>query len=60
MITRNNLAHWRGMTGDPAGAAADLEELLIEFHQVLGSDHSSIVITRKNLVYWRSQATAQK
>jgi hypothetical protein len=52
----NNLAHWRGQAGDPAGAAAALDELLTERLRILGPDHPDTVTTRHHLAYWRRQA----
>jgi hypothetical protein len=43
--TRNNLDFWRGEAGDPAGAAAALEELLAEQLRVLGPDHPDSLVT---------------
>ena len=56
LITRSNLAYWRGKAGDPAGAAAALEELLTDQLRVLGPDHPDTLITRSNLAYWRGKA----
>ncbi|WP_262850843.1 tetratricopeptide repeat protein [Sphaerisporangium corydalis] len=39
LATRNNLAHWRGRSGDAAGAAAAYEELLADRLRVQGPDH---------------------
>ena len=54
--TRNNLAHWRGHAGDPAGAAAAYEELLSDQLRVLGPDHPDTLDTRNSLAYWRAKA----
>ena len=56
LITRHNLARWRGAAGDPAGAVAAYEELLADYQRVLGPDHPNTLITRHNLVYWRGEA----
>jgi hypothetical protein len=39
LITRANLARWRGEAGDPAGAAIAFEALLTDYLRVLGPDH---------------------
>jgi hypothetical protein len=53
LITRSNLAHWRGQNGDPAGAVAALEELLADSVRVKGTDHPDVQITSANLAHWR-------
>ncbi|MFF9089879.1 tetratricopeptide repeat protein [Streptomyces sp. NPDC014991] len=55
LITRHNLAYWRGEAGDAAGAAAAFAELLEEMLRVLGPDHPSTLSTRHNLAYWRGR-----
>ena len=56
LATRGNLALWRGEAGDPAGAAAVLEELLADQLRVLGPDHPDTLLTRRNLAFWRGKA----
>jgi hypothetical protein len=56
LLTRTNLAHWRGLAGDSAGAAAALEELLADYLRVLGPDHPDTLITRDYLALFRAQA----
>ncbi|MFJ8570398.1 tetratricopeptide repeat protein, partial [Streptomyces sp. NPDC093514] len=53
LTTRNNLAYWRGMAGDAAGAAEAYAELLADMVRVLGPDHPNTLTTRNNLAYWR-------
>ncbi|MFD6297759.1 tetratricopeptide repeat protein, partial [Streptomyces sp. NPDC060235] len=55
LITRNNLAHWRGEAGDATGAATALEELLHDQLRILGPDHPDTLITRHNLADWRGE-----
>ncbi|MFE5515888.1 tetratricopeptide repeat protein [Streptomyces sp. NPDC056529] len=54
--TRNNLATWRGMAGDVAGAAAACADLLADRVRVLGPDHPGTLSTRNNLAVWRGRA----
>jgi NB-ARC domain/Domain of unknown function (DUF4062)/Tetratricopeptide repeat len=56
LITRHNLARWRGEAGDPTGAASALEHLLTDYLRVLGPDHPDTLSTRSNLAYWRGEA----
>ncbi|MCK9932528.1 tetratricopeptide repeat protein, partial [Frankia sp. Mgl5] len=56
LITRNNLAAWRGEAGDPVGAAAAFAHLLNDQLRVLGPDHPSTLTIRNNLTYWRGRA----
>jgi len=56
LITRNNLASWRGEAGDPAGAAAASEELLADQLRVQGPDHSDTLRVRSNLASSRGEA----
>ncbi|MEU4835243.1 tetratricopeptide repeat protein [Streptosporangium sp. NPDC023615] len=56
LITRNNLATWRGLAGDAAGAAAALDDLLTDRLRVLGPDHPDTLMTRNNLAHWRGAA----
>jgi hypothetical protein len=56
LATRHNLARWRGEAGDPAAAAAALEELLADMVRMLGPDHPHTLTTRNNLASWRGEA----
>ncbi|NUT48883.1 MAG: tetratricopeptide repeat protein [Saccharothrix sp.] len=56
LMTRHELAYWRGGSGDPAGAVAELEALLPDRLRVLGPDHPNTLITRHNLALWRGDA----
>jgi Tetratricopeptide repeat len=49
LATRHNLARWRGLAGDPAGAATATAELLTDQLRVLGPDDPNTLITRGNL-----------
>lgn len=55
LITRNNLAAWRGEAGDAAGAAKEFAKLLPLFEQVLGAEHPDTLNTLNALAYWRAQ-----
>lgn len=52
------LARWRGQCGDPAGAAAALEELLARTHRLFGPDHSGTLNVRHRHAYWSGKAGA--
>ncbi|WP_386162835.1 tetratricopeptide repeat protein [Streptosporangium vulgare] len=56
LITRNNLAHWRGLAGDATGAAAAFNDLLTDRLRVLGPDHPDTLTNRNNLAHWRGAA----
>jgi hypothetical protein len=56
LTIRNDLAYWRGVAGDPVGAAAAFEQLLTDRLRVLGADHPDTLDTRNNLAYWRGDA----
>jgi hypothetical protein len=56
LTIRNNLAHWRGQAGDPAGAISALEQLLTDYLRVLGPDHPDTLSVRNNLARWRGEA----
>ncbi|MET0236075.1 MAG: tetratricopeptide repeat protein, partial [Kibdelosporangium sp.] len=56
LTTRNNLAHWRGEAGDPAGAATATAELLTDRLRILGPDHPNTLASRNNLAHWQKQA----
>nr|WTA00196.1 hypothetical protein OH820_35175 [Streptomyces sp. NBC_00857] len=53
---RHNLARWRGVAGDAAGAAVEYEESLAHVVRLLGPDHPETLNVRNVLVYWRRQA----
>ena len=57
--TRNNLAYWQGVAGDPAGAVTTFEQLLAEQLRVLGPDHPNILTTHADLASWRRKACDQ-
>jgi Tetratricopeptide repeat len=56
LVTRHNLASWRGQAGDPAGAAAALEDLLADQLRILAPDDPDTLTIRHDLAYWRAQA----
>ena len=56
LITRSNLASWRGEAGDAAGAAAAFGELQPIMARVLGADHPDTLTTRNNLASCRGEA----
>jgi hypothetical protein len=41
LLTRNNLAYFRGEAGNAAGAAAAFEDVLTDYLRVLGLDRDS-------------------
>ncbi|MEU8004405.1 tetratricopeptide repeat protein [Catellatospora sp. NPDC049111] len=55
LVTRGNLAYWRGEAGDAAGAVAAYEQLLDDQLRVLGPDHPNTLATRNNLAGWRGR-----
>ncbi|GHD76244.1 hypothetical protein GCM10010336_53680 [Streptomyces goshikiensis] len=54
--TRQNLAQWMGVQGDPGGTAAGTAEVLEVYIRVLGAEHPDTLSTRDNLTYWRGVA----
>ena len=54
--TRHNIAYWRGLAGNAAGAVTAFEELLVDRLRVLGPDHPRTLNTRSNIAYWRGHA----
>ncbi|WAC92613.1 tetratricopeptide repeat protein [Mycobacterium sp. Aquia_213] len=56
LITRQNLARWRGEAGDVAGAVADYQMLLADEVRVLDGDDHALLITRGSLAFWRGEA----
>ena len=56
LTVRANLARWRGESGNPAGAAAELEQVLDDRLKVLGPDHPDTLSTRSHLAGWRGAA----
>ncbi|MFJ4536590.1 tetratricopeptide repeat protein [Streptomyces tibetensis] len=53
---RARLAYKTGTAGDPAGAAAIQEELLVACMRVLGPDHPDTLTTMGILAHWRDEA----
>ncbi|MGH3973866.1 MAG: tetratricopeptide repeat protein, partial [Pseudonocardiaceae bacterium] len=56
LTARQNLAWWWGEAGDPAGAAAALEQVLRDRQRMLGPDHPDTLLTRNNLARWQGEA----
>lgn len=42
-----------GEAGDPVGAVAGFEALLVDQQRVLGADHPDTLRTRNNVSHWR-------
>jgi len=59
LITRGNLARWRGVAGDPTGAVSGYEQLLTYQLRILGPDHPDTRSARGNLAHWRGEANNQ-
>nr|WTA71386.1 tetratricopeptide repeat protein [Micromonospora sp. NBC_00855] len=55
LTTRNEIASWRGQSGDPAGALAAFELLLPDYQRILGPDHPDTLTTYSNLAYLRDR-----
>uniref|UniRef100_UPI003F49117B tetratricopeptide repeat protein n=1 Tax=Streptomyces chartreusis TaxID=1969 RepID=UPI003F49117B len=53
---RYGLAWWRGMAGDPVGAACELEELLAEQRDLLAAFDPLRLATRHAFAYWKAEA----
>ncbi|MDX3534174.1 tetratricopeptide repeat protein [Streptomyces sp. MB09-01] len=53
---RERAAHWRGESGDPAGAAVAYAAVLADQIRVLGPGHERTITTRAELGYWRGRA----
>ncbi|MFE9482865.1 NB-ARC domain-containing protein [Streptomyces spororaveus] len=53
---RYGLAWWRGMAGDPAGAACALEELLAEQADLLPAFDPLLLATRHAFAHWKAEA----
>jgi len=47
------ITFWRGEAGDPVGAVAGFEALLVDQQRVLGADHPDTLRTRNNVSHWR-------
>ncbi|GAB3236504.1 hypothetical protein GCM10027447_34930 [Glycomyces halotolerans] len=57
LMTRYNLAFWRGQAGDAATAATDLKALEDDTVRILGSGHPLVQAARDGLEYWQERAT---
>jgi hypothetical protein len=58
LTTRNNIAHWTGRCGDPAGALRLSQELMPDRARVLGPDHPNTLTTRSNIAHWTEVLSA--
>ena len=56
LVARNNLAHWTGQAGDPAGARDLFAQLLSLSERVLGAEHPDTLAARHNLARWTGLA----
>ncbi|MER5210507.1 tetratricopeptide repeat protein, partial [Streptomyces sp. NPDC002838] len=56
LTARNNLALWQGTSGDAAGAADAMAELLPDFLRVFGPDNLNTLMARGNLADWRGKS----
>ncbi|MFX0576807.1 tetratricopeptide repeat protein [Nocardia nepalensis] len=56
LTARNNLAFWRGESGDLAGATAEHQNLLAESIRVLGADAPGTLTIRTNLARWHGES----
>jgi hypothetical protein len=45
------------MAADPKRAVADFQALLLDRLRVLGPDHPSVAITRRDLATWQDRAS---
>jgi hypothetical protein len=45
LLSRNDLASWRGDAGDPFGAVTGLTELVADYERLLGPDHPRTLIS---------------
>ncbi|WP_329087765.1 tetratricopeptide repeat protein [Streptosporangium sp. NBC_01469] len=52
LLARENIALWRGRSGNASGATAALSELLADRRRILGPDHPDTLSTRNTLAYW--------
>ncbi|MET8873954.1 tetratricopeptide repeat protein [Nocardia sp. NPDC004604] len=58
LTARNNLAFWRGESGDLATATIDHQNLLAESTRVLGADALGTLTIRTNLARWHGESGA--
>ncbi|WP_158630252.1 tetratricopeptide repeat protein [Glycomyces terrestris] len=56
LVARNDLAYWRGASGDAAGAVSALAELVTDRLRVSGPDRLETLIARGNLATWKGEA----
>ncbi|WP_433534550.1 NB-ARC domain-containing protein [Micromonospora sp. CA-249363] len=53
---RESLAKWRGRSGQPDLARRDYQELLADQRAELGEEHTSVLLSRYQLIYWSGVA----
>ena len=56
LTVRGHLASMLGAAGQPAHAAEQLRDLLLDFLRVLGPDHPDTLTARAHLAYWLGEA----
>ncbi|WP_330249402.1 tetratricopeptide repeat protein [Nocardia sp. NBC_00565] len=56
LTARNNLAFWRGESGDLATATVDHQNLLAQSTRVLGADAAGTLTIRTNLARWHGES----
>lgn len=55
LVSRNHIASWRGIAGDPVRAVEELEGLLLDMRRVVGNDHLVTLTVRHNLASFHGQ-----
>jgi hypothetical protein len=56
LATRQELAHWTGLAGDPAAARNQFAALLPELEKVRGPEHPRTASARASLSRWTEEA----
>ena len=56
LVTRHNIAMWRGQAGDPVAAIAGLVEVLADRERLLGPEHPETMSTRADIGRWRVES----
>ncbi|MFF3412684.1 tetratricopeptide repeat protein [Streptomyces sp. NPDC002742] len=57
---RHLAAWWRGVAGDPVGAASATRKVVAGLESAFGSDHPDVLAARGSLAYWRGVAGDQR